>query len=157
MTTKTLTTDVPLSAIGYPTKVYPQASIVLFVNGEALAGMPVDDAPDFGIPRPEVDLGPDYARTLTRTFVTYSTHTSAYSSLYTVKAPLAVTLPWMPIVLLSVGAGLLGSGVYVHHRTRRTGALAAKVGRDVCGRCGTPIPDMSRYCEGCGLKIVDSK
>ena len=157
MKTETVGTDVPLSAIGHPTKLYPQASIVYFQGGEALAMMSVDDAPDDRLPRPEVDLSPDYSRTLTRTFETYFTVIATNSSAYTVKVPLGVSVGvWLPVVTLAVAACLFLDAIYVSHKRATTLPSPhppPPPPRGVCAKCGTTNTPTSKFCNECGARL----
>ena len=118
-----------LSTINFPNKIYLTAHLVYSCN-ENDCPRSLDDVPDLSWPSSaalasgtvappvEVDLSPDYARTTTRTFVTYSTHTSTYSSAYTATVPLAVSIgEWVPVSVLAVAAGLFAAAIYISRRS----------------------------------------
>jgi hypothetical protein len=118
-----------LSAINYPNKIYLTAHLVYSCN-ENDCPRSIDDVPDLSwpslaslasgtvAPPVEVDLSPDYARTTTRTFVTYSTHASSYSSAYTATVPLAVSIgAWVPVSILAVAAGLFAAAIYISRKS----------------------------------------
>ena len=105
--------DVPLRAIGNPTKVYPILVLRYYpcyidcdYNLDAIG---LD-------PYPEVDLNPGYVGTLTRSFETFSTYTWTYTSSYTANVPIGAKMPWVPLLLIA-GAGLLGVVVLIYLRS----------------------------------------
>jgi len=118
-----------LDTINFPNKIYLTAHLVYSCN-ENDCPRSLDDVPDLSwpslaslasgtvAPPVEVDLSPDYARTTTRTFVTYSRYTSTFSSAYIATVPLAVSIgAWVPVSILAVAAGLFAAAIYISRKS----------------------------------------